>query len=268
MLVGMWGCAEPPPPVVSVPDPAPRVEVPAPSWPASSEALTLLPLPVARGARVPTVYLSAGHANGPGKDGNTGVYGQIEAEVNLATMNQLAAALEATRHFRVVRSRQGDERPSYAQRVAHAAREGADVFIELHTDSRGDTYPHRRRDDGTWLYRADDDVGFSVLYSDRGELASGRRDLARHLSDALADAGFPPYPGCHYEGLYDHGPVPGSFVDRRGLFMLRRPTMPSVIIETHNAKDVGASDRWEEERTHTAFARALIVGLTRLLYAP
>lgn len=262
------GCApSPAPPPVPVPVDAPPPEPPPPpSWPDSSASLVMLPLPVARGARRPTIYLSAGHANAPGKDGNTGVLGQIEAEVNLQTLNGLADHLEATGRFEVVRARQGDERPSYTRRVEHAAAAGADVFIELHTDSRGDTYPYRTLDDGTWLYRADGDVGFSVLYRGSGALRADREQLARVLSEKLAAAGFPPYPGCHYEGLYDHGPVPGSFIDRRGLFLLRKPTMASVIIETHNAKDVGASERWTEARTHEAFHRAVAGALTELLF--
>jgi len=270
LLLGL--ACQPDAPASPAPLPAPRAApkpAPAPppvAWPAGTDALRLLPLPVARGEARRVVYLSAGHANAPGKDGNLGVLGQVEAQTNLSTMNHLAEVLAATGRFEVVRSRQGDARPSYARRVAHAAEVGADVFIELHTDSRGDLYAYRHLDDGTWLYRADGDVGFSVLYSDRAPRAPERRDLARQLASALARAGFPAYPGCHYEGLYDHGPVPGSFIDRRGLFMLRRPAMPSVIIETHNAKDLEASRRWTEPITYDVFARAVAVALSELLY--
>ena len=84
-------------------------------------------------------------------------------------------------------------------------------------------------------------------------------------AESLAEAGFLPYPGCHYGGLYDQEGTAGVFIDRRGLMMLRRPTVPSIIIETHNAKDFEESLRWREERTAEAFAMAMADALTRFL---
>jgi len=81
----------------------------------------------------------------------------------------------------------------------------------------------------------------------------------------MAGAGFLPYGGADYAGLYDLDPVPGVFLDRRVLYMLRRPTMPSVILETHHGLDAEERARWEEERTREAFADAVAAALLTAL---
>jgi N-acetylmuramoyl-L-alanine amidase len=98
---------------------------------------------------------------------------------------------------------------------------------------------------------------------DRGEpeLVKGRLSLARALGVALADAAFPPWVGDNYEGLYVQDAVPGVWRDRRNLYLLRAPTVPSILIETHNALDTRETLRWEEPETLDAFGRAMITGL-------
>jgi hypothetical protein len=53
--------------------------------------------------------------------------------------------------------------------------------------------------------------------------------------------------------------VPGVWLDRRRRFVLDRPTVPSVIIETRDARD--GREPWAEDRTHDVFGRAVIAGL-------
>lgn len=223
-------------------------------WPAPDAPLDVLPTTAPRGLADTTVYLMAGHANGPGKDGNKGVHGQIEAEVSLWTVEELARRLEALGWFEVVVGRRAGERPSYGARIRHAERVGADVFIELHTDARGPLHVWATDPEGE-VYRNDGSPGFSVLYNEGGPLGPERQRLAQEVGNALLATGLPPCPG--YVDLYDADPVPGVFIDRRGLMMLRRPTMPSIIIETHNAKDFEESLRWREEGTLDAFASAV-----------
>lgn len=237
--------------------PAPAVmPQPVPVWPAEGAPLRELPLP----GEVPqtTFFLVAGHANGRTKHGNIGVHAQVEAEVSLATSEELARRLEGVEGLEVVLGRREGQIVSYGARVRHAERVGADLLIELHTDARGPYYVWADSPDGEVL-RTDGADGFSVLFNPRGPLAGERRELARSLARALAEAGFPTIPG--YTDHYDNDEVPGVFLDRRGLFMLRRPTMPSVIIETHNAKDFEESLRWREARTHAAFAGAVAEGI-------
>ena len=86
----------------------------------------------------------------------------------------------------------------------------------------------------------------------------------------MSEAGFFPYPGQEYEGLYAAEPgAAGAFVDRHAdakrLMVLRRTSMPAVIVETHNALDPREAARWDEAHTREAFAMALARGLGRAL---
>ncbi len=238
-------------------------EVAAPVWPSPGAPLNPPPQRPAFGPRK-TVMLSAGHGTGS-NIGNIGVHGQIEEETALEVVLDLTERLRAIDRFDVVLARKEGERPSYQRRVDRADALGVDVLVELHTDVRGDLYVWAY-DANRPIYRADDQPGFSVLYRDKGGLAEQRASLARTVATSMALAGFPPYDGENYTGLFDLDPTPGAFQDRRYLFMLREPTMPSVIVELHNAVDYEESLRWREEGTKDAFAWAMADALTRYLY--
>ena len=68
---------------------------------------------------------------------------------------------------------------------------------------------------------------------------------------------------------YDADPTPGVFVDRHAaaqrIFVLRRPSMPSVILETHNALEPREAERWSELATIDAAADALAGALVDAL---
>lgn len=261
-----WACT-PPPTVHRRPPSAPPTVAAPPSWPEPGALLDVLPTLAPRGLGRPTIYLSAGHYNG-GKRGNIGVHGQVEAHVNRDTVLDLARRLEALDRYTLVVSRRGEQRPSYSARIQDAKNHGADVFIELHTDARGEVaWFADTPSDGPTLM-AEGDAGFAVLYNPGGVLGPERGRLGARMAESLAAAGFPPYPGCHYGGLYDLASTPGLFIDLRGLMMLRRPTMPSIIVETHNAKDFEESLRWREEATLEAFAAAVDDALTRYFLEP
>ncbi|MEZ4318763.1 MAG: N-acetylmuramoyl-L-alanine amidase [Myxococcota bacterium] len=267
MIWALLACA---PPVAEGsalrPDLVPPMAV-VPEWPAAGTPLRVLDVPAPRNLHRKTVFLMAGHANGA-KDGNTGVHGQIEAEVVHDAVLDLAERLAALDRFDLVIGRRGNERPSYPSRIAHAEAVGADAFIELHTDSRGPAHPWAALPDGDVAYESVDEHGFAVLYNESTEIGPTRRALAVTAAESLAAAGFPAYSGRDYGSLYDLEGTPGVFIDRRGLMMLRRPTVPSIIIETHNAKDFEESLRWREEGTSEAFAAAVADALTRYLSDP
>jgi N-acetylmuramoyl-L-alanine amidase len=58
--------------------------------------------------------------------------------------------------------------------------------------------------------------------------------------------------------------VPGVYRDLRGLYVLRKPSIPSVIIESHNALDPHEVARWAEPGVAETFAAALEVALAEL----
>ncbi|HTJ84408.1 MAG TPA: N-acetylmuramoyl-L-alanine amidase, partial [Polyangiaceae bacterium] len=221
------------------------------------------PLPLGRPV---VVYLDAGHG---AKDnpGNTSSFGVEEQDFTLGLADDVAAELERTGRFAIVDARQGDARVAYADRVADAAAAHADVFVSLHSDVRGKTEAWSPAPDTSCL-RSFDAPGFSVLWSDEGDasLAARRLGLAASIAASMQDAGWIPYDGAEYVGLYEgSGEGTGVFVDRhlmqKRIFVLRRTTMPAVIVETHNALDPREAEAFEEPTVRRAFAFALGKGV-------
>ncbi len=245
------------------------------AWPASTDGLTLLPLPPVRDAgRTPKlrVYVDAGH----GAKDNHGAVSCIcehEEDFTARTAAALAKALAATGRFEVKLSRSGEARPSYAARVAEAMKWKADLIVGIHFDVRGSAITWEP-EPGKPCWRApllqtpgEETNGFSVLWSDedqttRPERQAGAR-IGREISKSMAAAGFEPYGGWDYQGLYVADEVPGCFIARRKVWMLKKPTIPSLIIETHHALDLQERARWDEARTLEVFAAAVAAALLR-----
>ncbi len=224
------------------------------------------PLPPATGERL-VVFLDAGHG-AEGNLGNTSSRCVAEQDFTQALADDVAAVLEESGWFWVQTSRVGDERVPYAARVAAAGDIGAHVLVSLHSDIRGRTEAWQPSAECRAL-KSEVAPGFSVLYSDEGEapsLREARRAFASSVADSMAEAGFLPFRGDEYAGLYD--PLAGSagaFVDRhepdKRIYLLRRPEMPSILVETHNALDPREVDRWDDDVVRRAFALALGRGL-------
>ena len=252
--------------------PAPAVPPEPPAWPAQGARLTAPSLSVPKGFRKKRIYLDAGHGY-RGNTGNVSVTCENEADFTLRVTEDLARRLEATGRFQVRLSRKAGKDVSYPQRVAEAERWSADAFVSLHSDSRGEA-TWWEPTPGQSCLRQDSGPGYSVLWADdtAEPLKTRRVTLARALSRRMAEAGFPPYDGADYVGLYDGDEQPGVFVSRhepgRRIHVLRRPRVPSVIIETHHALDFEEAARWKEERTLEVFAAAVGQGLVDALSSP
>jgi N-acetylmuramoyl-L-alanine amidase len=250
--------------IVSAPTSANAEVVPDPVWPEEGGQLRNPVIEVPPGFRRQTVFVVAGHG-ASGNEGNLGSWCTREQDFTLEAADALSALLDGTGRFDVVRARTGEQRPSYAARVRHLARSGATAMIELHSDARADALvANAVSEAGETCWRDDGEPGFTVLVRDIGApapLVAERLALARTLAEALAGAGFPAWVGDNYEGLYEADEVAGVWHDRRGLYMLRKPTVPSVIIETHNAFDGRETVRWSEPETHDTFGRAVLAGL-------
>lgn len=251
-----------PPPAEPPPAANAQLQLGAPRWPAAGAPLRIVDWsPV--GGEVWRVFIDPGHG-APGNDGNTGVNCQVEGEQTLRFAEGLASALTRSGAYEIRMGREGDARPGYRDRAAAAEAWPADALISLHTDARYAVLP----DVPTPCPRDEGAEGFSVLYSDEGgeALMSQRRSLARALAGRMVEAGFTPYDGAEYRQLYaeDEGHA-GVFIDRHApgqrIFMLRGPSVPSVILELHHALDPLEVARWEEPRTWEAFHAALAAGL-------
>jgi N-acetylmuramoyl-L-alanine amidase len=250
-------------------------EEPVPAAPPSEEVTVWPSRAVALDAAWPSfpdsftrrrIALDPGHG-APGNKGNTSCFCVDEEAFTLSTAERLCERLESTGHFEVRLTRDGDRRVPYPERVEDAADWGAEVFISLHSDVRDVVAP---REEGcpTSLVAP----GFSVLYADEGEpaLVAARAELARALGHSLARANFLPYGGDAY--LFDYesdDATAGVFVDRHApeqrIFVLHRPRIPSILVETHHALDPREAARWAEDETIDAFAAALAAALAHAL---
>ncbi len=230
---------------------------PPPTWPAAGAPLRLLEAPPVTGA----LLLDAGHG-AAGNTGNTNWRCESEGDVMRRLADGVAAAL-VPGVTTVRRTRPDTALVPYPDRLR--ASRTVDWVVSLHSDSRAGT--NLRVDPATGCYVTEGAPGFSVLWSDEGEagVVERRHALARAIARRMAEAGFLPYPGLDYGGLYDGDDVPGVFVDRhtptQRIMLLRRPTVPSVIVETHQAWDPAEAARWEEPATWTAFAAAVQAAL-------
>ncbi|MEN0063674.1 MAG: N-acetylmuramoyl-L-alanine amidase [Myxococcota bacterium] len=216
------------------------------------------------------VFLSAGHGTGTNV-GNIGCRCQLEQDFTLRATHQLADQLKSLGVFKVSEARTGAKRPTYGARLRKLHRSKAEVMVELHSDYRGSPFVMAGvHESGEWCMKSSRAPGLAVLVSDEGSetLAAERRRLARAVARALWDAGFTYFDGYQYGDSYDGDEeVGGVYLDRRGLMMLRRPKVPSILIETHNAVDPNEVSRWDEPATQDMFFRAVTKGLVNYFAA-
>lgn len=243
-------------------------EGPETTWPAPDALTAAAPVfPADFGVR--RITIDPGHG-APGNPGNDSAFCASEQDEMLRVAEHLAESMVATGHFEVQLARAGATQPDYWTRVNGAAAWGAEVYVSLHSDARGLGLEWEPTEGTTCTYN-EGYGGYSVLWGDEGdaELVAKRHALARALGTELAAAGF----GAFSDGYgFDYGAddtVPGVYVDRhtpkQRILVLRRPTMPSVIVETHQAWDVDEATRWGEESTLDAFDAAVARGLVAAL---
>jgi N-acetylmuramoyl-L-alanine amidase len=239
-------------------------------WPSPNATLTPPSPSFPAGFGKRRIFVDAGHG-ARGNTGNTSCFCVDEQDFTLEAARGLGVRLEATGHFEVRLSREGDVRVEYRDRVDEAARWGAEAFVSLHSDVRGKSDPWAPAP-GKSCPMSLSSPGFSVLWSDEGEAAaaSRRATLARAVATRMREAGFLAYLGGEYTGLYEGDPqAPGVFVDRHApgqrIFLLRKPEMPAILIETHHALDPREAERWKDAKTLDAFAAATAAALSDVL---
>jgi N-acetylmuramoyl-L-alanine amidase len=239
-------------------------------WPFPGACVVAPPVVFPEAFGVRRVYVDAGHG-APGNTGNTSCRCVDEQDFTLGAARALAERLEATGRFEARVSRDGDRPVPYAERVNDAERWDADAFISLHSDVRG-KLDRWSPEPGMTCPLNLAAPGFAVLWSDEGEatLCDRRLALARAFARRMQEAGLLPYRGAEYTGLYEADAAqPGVFVDRRApeqrIYVLRRPAMPAILVETHHALDAREAARWAEPATLDAFAAAVAAALVDAL---
>jgi N-acetylmuramoyl-L-alanine amidase len=230
----------------------------APVWPAPGAPLARVSVATRHPARV---VIDAGHG-APDNLGNTSVRCEREADFTRRAQDAVLARLAGLPGLTLLAGRPSAALVAYRARVRTFEQWRADAVISLHSDTRaGDGWTVSSAT-GCWEGRGA--AGFSVLYSDEGtpDRVDRRRRLARAVARRMIEAGFPAYGGADYPGLYAPDPEQaGAFVDRHApgkrILMLHVPTVPVVIVETHEAVDPDEVARWDEPATLDAFAAAV-----------
>lgn len=254
------------------------------AWPSAAAPLTVLPARFQEGFGKRRVYVDAGHG-APQNPGNTSCFCVEEQAFTLIAARELATRLAATERFEARVSREEGALREYSDRVDEAERWGAHVFVSLHSDVRkkpvhgggsgpagGPSAPAPPDAGSPPCPTSYDAPGFSVLYSDEGAAPRVQLslDVARAVAGRMSDAGFFAYDGADYGALYAATPsAPGVFVDRHDpgqrIYVLKRPKVPAILIETHHALDPREAARWSEPKTFDAFAAAVARALGEVL---
>jgi N-acetylmuramoyl-L-alanine amidase len=234
-------------------------------WPDRVE-LTLLPPPVA-GPKL-RVVIDPGHG-ARDNTGNRSSYCKDEQDFTLELARDVRTALEDTGRFEVRLTREAGSTVEYRARLSDAESWGARAFVSLHSDVRGHAESWKptpvlecpRRRGGN---------GFAVLFSDESSAdAELTESLASCIASEVTAAGFVPFGGIEYSADYQARRQAGVFADRHApgerIFVLRASSVPSVIVETHNALDDREARAWEQPATRRAFGRALARALASSL---
>lgn len=235
------------------------------TWPDVVE-LSVLESP-APGPRL-RVVIDPGHG-ARDNTGNRSAFCRDEQDFTFELARDVKSELEATGRFEIRLSRETGESVEYKARLDAATAWGARAFVSLHSDVRG----HAE----SWKPQAELEcprhrggTGFAVLFSD--EVAAGRDErerLASGIAREVTRAGFLPFEGVEYAADYAPRSTRGVFVDRHApdarIFVLRSSSMPSVIIETHNALDDREALVWEDPHARRAFSRGLARALAEAL---
>lgn len=274
----------PAPPATATPQPdrqpAPAATAPAPPAEVGATALALPP-PLKRpgsprAERV--VVLDAGHGGpDPGAIGVSGIY---EKDITLAAVREIKRALEETRRYKVLLTRNDDRFIRLRDRVDFARRANADLFVSVHADSvsgrdvRGAsvyTLSNRASDweaaalaekenkadliAGLDLSGESSEVTNILIDLAQRETMNQSAGLAGHVVEHLADA----------TGVL---PNPHRFA---GFAVLKAPDIPSVLIELgflSNRSDERALQRSDNrKRVAAAVAKAIDAYLTETMSA-
>jgi N-acetylmuramoyl-L-alanine amidase len=130
------------------------------------------------------IVLDPGHG---GKDtGAIGVSGLLEKDVVLAVAKKLAEKLRSEMGIEVVLTRENDTFIPLEERTAIANREGADLFISLHTNASPN--PQARGIETYYLNNTDDEAARRLAARENGTSYQNVSDIQLILSDLIQSA--------------------------------------------------------------------------------
>ncbi len=220
-------------------------------------------------AAQPIIVLDPGHG---GIDGGAhGVGGALEKTLVYEFCSELKRQLEATRRYKIVMTREGDQYVDLDDRVEIARQANASLFVSVHADALSEVADVSGSTVYTAADRASDAEAARIAASenaaDRGASSEKRRDDVG-VADILFDLErreTRAYAHIFSRGLVDnlrgatklnHNPERSA-----GFVVLKAPEFPSVLVELgyiSNAQDVKAmaSPEWRV-KTASAMTKAI-----------
>jgi N-acetylmuramoyl-L-alanine amidase len=238
------------------------------AWPLVESPLHIGKLNIPAGFGIRRLWIDPGHG-APNNPGNLSALCEWEQDFTLRLAEHVQRYLEETGHFEIARSRYSSELVPYADRVTMARDWQAELFLSLHSDIRGNPDSSQVR---PGCIQSSQSPGFSVLWSDVGNdpLVQARHKWALALASEMEQVGFFPFRRSEYGGVYQPDDrQPGVFLDRhlpaRRIYLLHQPSMPSLLVETHNARDISEAKKWQESQTIQAFSMAIVRSIVRYL---
>lgn len=221
------------------------------------------------GERELVIAVDPGHG---GEDpGAIGRHGTYEKDVVMAVSRRLAARIDREPGMRAVLTRDGDYFLSLRQRVEHARRHGADLFVSVHADAfkhpaaRGSSVyvlsPKGATDEAArWLAERENaaDLVGGVRLDDKDDLlASVLLDLSQNASiGASLDAG-----EFVLEQLGSVNRLHKSAVQQAGFAVLKAPDIPSILVETAFISNPGEEQKLRQAQHQERLAAALLSGI-------
>lgn len=172
-----------------------------------------------------TVLLDAGHG---GKDPGATYGGVTEKSLNSAVAAMVAQGLTAL-GARVVETRESDAYVSLDDRVS--AGQGADLFVSIHANA----------------FKRTDVHGVEVYHQADRPTSGEARKLARYLLESIVGA-----TGARDRGVRE---------DVRGLRVLRKSTMPAVLVEMGYMSNPAELSQLKDPAYQAAIAEAIVTGI-------
>jgi N-acetylmuramoyl-L-alanine amidase len=216
----------------------------------------------------------------PGHGGrDPGAVGQgrtLEKDVVLAIGRKLAARIDAEPGMRAVLVREDDRLIPLRERMEHARRHRADLFVSIHADAVRDK---RARGSSVWVLSskgASDEAARRLVKQNNTYLIGGvalsdkEDDLAWVLMDLSQNASL----GASMEvgknvidELAKVGTVHKRTVQQAAFAVLKSPDVPSILVETAFISNPSEERKLRDRDHQDRLASAILAGIRNYFYA-
>lgn len=240
----------------------------------ASNADTVSPEPVKTWVRKKGPFIIAIDPGHGGEDpGAVGKRGTKEKDVVLAISRHLKSMIEREPNMRAVLTRNGDYYVALHERVNHARKHRADLFISIHADAF-----HDMRANGASVFTLSERGASSAAArwiaakENRSDLIGGVRlsDKNKVLASVLLDLSQTKskeegYKAAKYvlTSVGKIEPLHRGMVEHAGFAVLKAPDIPSLLIETGFISNLRGEARLRTSEHQRKVAKSILEGIRR-----